>query len=110
MKNDFSKHTPNDELARIRMVWNSIPLQLAKENKKFLFSAKSEKEPEQKIFELAIEWLQDCGLAGKVYRVEKPGIPLKAYTDFSAFKIYLLDVGLLGAMSDLDARFDPGKE
>ncbi|HJC43819.1 MAG TPA: ATP-binding protein [Candidatus Mediterraneibacter gallistercoris] len=102
-ENDFSKHTPNDELARIRMVWNSIPLQLAKENKKFFFG-QIRKGARAKDFELAIEWLQDCGLAGKVYRVEKPGIPLKAYTDFSAFKIYLLDVGLLGAMSDLDAR------
>lgn len=102
-ENDFSKHTPNDELARIRMVWNSIPLQLAKENKKFFFG-QIRKGARAKNFELAIEWLQDCGLAGKVYRVEKPGIPLKAYTDFSAFKIYLLDVGLLGAMSDLDAR------
>lgn len=102
-ENDFSKHTPNDELARIRMVWNSIPLQLAKENKKFFFG-QIRKGARAKDFELAIEWLQDCGLAGKVYRVEKPGIPLKAYTDFSAFKIYLSDVGLLGAMSDLDAR------
>lgn len=102
-ENDFSKHTPNDELARIRMVWNSIPLQLAKENKKFFFG-QIRKGARAKNFELAIEWLQDCGLAGKVYRVEKPGIPLKAYTDFSAFKMYLLDVGLLGAMSDLDAR------
>lgn len=102
-ENDFSKHTPNDELARIRMVWNSIPLQLAKENKKFFFG-QIRKGARAKDFELAIEWPQDCGLAGKVYRVEKPGIPLKAYTDFSAFKIYLLDVGLLGAMSDLDAR------
>ena len=102
-ENDFSKHTPNDVLARIRMVWNSIPLQLAKENKKFFFG-QIRKGARAKNFELAIEWLQDCGLAGKVYRVEKPGIPLKAYTDFSAFKIYLLDVGLLGAMSDLDAR------
>ena len=57
-----------------------------------------------KDFELAIEWLLDCGLIGKVYRVEKPAVPLKAYVDFSAFKIYLSDVGLLGAMSDLDAR------
>lgn len=102
-ENDFSKHTPNDELARIRMVWNSIPLQLAKENKKFFFG-RIRKGARAKDFELAIEWLQDCGLTGKVYRVEKPGIPLKAYTDFSAFKIYLSDVGLLGAMSDLDAR------
>ena len=100
---DFSKHTPDTELARLRMVWNSVPLQLAKENKKFFFGHLKQ-GARAKDFELAIEWLLDCGLIGKVYRVEKPAVPLKAYVDFSAFKIYLLDVGLLGAMSDLDAR------
>ena len=85
------------------MVWNSVPLQLAKENKKILFRT-DQKGSEGKDFELAIEWLLDCGLVGKVYRVEKPAIPLKAYIDFSAFKIYLLDIGILGAMSELDAR------
>ncbi len=100
---DFSKHTSDTELARLRMVWNSVPLQLAKENKKFFFGHLKQ-GARAKDFELAIEWLLDCGLIGKVYRVEKPAVPLKAYVDFSAFKIYLLDVGLLGAMSDLDAR------
>ena len=89
---DFSKHTPNAELARLRMVWNSVPLQLAKENKKFFFGYLKQ-WARAKEFELAIEWLLDCGLIGKVYRVEKPAVPLKAYVDFSAFKIYLLDVG-----------------
>lgn len=102
-ENDFSKHTPSQELARIRLVWNSIPLQLAKENKKFFFG-QIRQGARAKDFELAIEWLLDCGLITKIYRVSKPSIPLKAYTDFAAFKIYLLDVGLLGAMSDLDAR------
>ncbi|MDO4262472.1 MAG: ATP-binding protein [Eubacteriales bacterium] len=102
-ENDFSKHTPSQELARIRLVWNSIPLQLAKENKKFFFG-QIRQGARAKDFELAIEWLLDCGLITKVYRVEKPAIPLKAYTDFSAFKIYLLDVGLLAAMSELDAK------
>lgn len=102
-ENDFSKHTPGQELARIRLVWNSIPLQLAKENKKFFFG-QIRQGARAKDFELAIEWLLDCGLITKVYRVSKPSVPLKAYTDFAAFKIYLLDVGLLGAMSDLDAR------
>ena len=102
-ENDFSKHTPEAELARLRMVWNSVPAQLAKENKKFFFG-NIRPGARAKDFELAIEWLQDCGLIKKVYRVQKPGVPLKAYLDFSAFKIYLLDVGLLGAMSDLDAR------
>jgi hypothetical protein len=101
-ENDFSKHTGNQELPRIRMVWNSIPMQLAKENKKFFFG-KIKEGARAKDFEIAIEWLQDCGLIKKVYNVSKPAVPLKAYIEFSAFKIYLLDIGLLGALSDLDA-------
>ena len=100
---DFGKHTPSNELPRIRMVWNSIPMQLAKENKKFFFG-KIKEGARAKEFETAIEWLQDCGLIRKVYKVNKPAMPLKAYTEFSAFKIYLLDVGLLGALSELDAE------
>ena len=102
-ENDFSKHTTEQELPRIRMVCNSVPMQLAKENKKFLFG-KIKEGARSKDFEIAIEWLQDCGLITKVYRVNKPAMPLKAYIEFSAFKLYLLDVGLLSAMSDLDAR------
>lgn len=102
-ENDFGKHTLANELPRIRMVWNSIPLQLAKENKKFFFG-KIKEGARAKDFELAIEWLQDCGLIKKVYKVSKPAVPLKAYIDFSAFKLYLLDVGLLGALSELDAE------
>lgn len=101
-EDDFSKHTQRIELPRIRMVWNSIPMQLAKENKKFFFG-QIKQGARSRDFELAIEWLLDCGLIKKVYRVQKPAVPLKAYMDFSAFKIYLLDVGLLGAMSDLEA-------
>ena len=101
-ENDFGKHTSVNELPRIRMVWNSIPLQLAKENKKFFFG-KIKEGARAKDFELAIEWLQDCGLIKKVYKVSKPAVPLKAYIDFSSFKLYLLDVGLLGALSELDA-------
>jgi len=100
---DFSKHTPSNELPRIRMVWNSIPMQLAKENKKFFFG-KIKEGARAKDFEIAIEWLLDCGLIKKVYNVSKPAMPLKAYTEFSAFKLYLLDVGLLAAMSELDAK------
>lgn len=100
---DFSKHTTERELPRIRMVWNSIPMQLAKENKKFLFG-KIKEGARAKDFEIAIEWLQDCGLITKVYKVSKAAMPLKAYIDFSSFKLFLLDVGLLSAMSDLDAR------
>ena len=102
-ENDFGKHTPSGELPRIRMVWNSIPLQLAKENKKFFFG-KMREGARAKDFELAIEWLQDCGLITKVYKVSKPAVPIKAYIDFSSFKLYLLDVGLLGALSELDAE------
>ncbi len=101
-ESDFSKHTTEHELPRIRMVWNSIPMQLAKENKKFFFG-KIKEGARAKDFEIAIEWLLDCGLIKKVYNVSKPALPLKAYTEFSAFKLYLLDVGLLAAMTDLDA-------
>lgn len=102
-ENDFGKHTSSNELPRIRMVWNSIPLQLAKENKKFFFG-KIKEGARAKDFELAVEWLQDCGLIKKVYKVNKPAVPLKAYIDFSSFKLYLLDVGLLGALSELGAE------
>lgn len=101
-EDDFSKHTAENELPRIRMVWNSIPMQLAKENKKFFFG-KIREGARAKDFEIAIEWLQDCGLIKKVYNISKPAVPLKAYVEFSAFKLYLLDVGLLGALSELDA-------
>ena len=102
-EDDFSKHTTENELPRIRMVWNSIPMQLAKENKKFFFGQIKE-GARAKDFEIAIEWLMDCGLIHKVYRVRKPAMPLKAYIEFSAFKVYLSDIGLLSALSELDAR------
>lgn len=102
-ENDFSKHMAENELPRIRMVWNSIPMQLAKENKKFFFGQIKE-GARAKDFEIAIEWLLDCRLIYKVYRVSKPAMPLKAYMEFPAFKLYMLDVGLLGALSDLDAK------
>lgn len=102
-EDDFSKHTTENELPRIRMVWNSIPMQLAKENKKFFFGQIKE-GARAKDFEIAIEWLLDCGLIYKVYRVNKPAMPLKAYMKFSAFKVYMLDVGLLGAFSELEAK------
>lgn len=99
---DFGKHVEKDELSRVRLVWNSIPMQLAKENKKFFFG-QIKKGARLKDFESAIEWLLDCGLIYKVYRVEKPGIPLKAYIDFTAYKIFTMDVGLLAAMCGLSA-------
>lgn len=101
-EDDFGKHAGNANLARIRLVWNSIPMQLAKENKKFFFG-QIKQGSRMKDYEIAIEWLLDCGLIKKIHRIEKPAMPLKAYTDFSAFKLFLLDVGLLGAMSELDA-------
>lgn len=103
-QNDFSKHIESKtELERTRMVWNSVPMQLAKENKKFFFG-KIRKGARSAEFEVSIQWLIDCGLLHKVYCVEKPGMPLKAYTDFSSYKLFMLDVGLLGAMSDLDSE------
>lgn len=97
---DFSKHAPIAEVSRIRMIWRSVPAQLAKENKKFIYGVVKE-GARAKDFELAIEWLIDAGLIYKVSRVKKAGIPLSAYEDFSAFKLFLLDTGLMGAMSGL---------
>lgn len=100
---DFSKHAPNAIVPRIRMLWNSIPSQLAKENRKFIYGA-VKPGSRAKDFELALSWLIDCGLAHKVSRAVKPGIPLKAYEDVGAFKLFILDVGLLGAMGDIDVK------
>ena len=100
--NDFSKHAPKETVPRIQMVWNSIPMQLAKENRKFIYGMVRE-GARAKDFELAIQWLLDCGLIHKSHRIRKPGVPLISYMDMAAFKIYMLDVGLLGAMCNLDA-------
>jgi len=97
---DFSKHAPNDVVPRIRMLWNSIPAQLTKENKKFIYSLIKE-GARAKEYELALLWLIDCGLMHKVHRVTAPSIPLKAYEDPRAFKLFLLDVGLLSCMTRL---------
>ncbi len=100
---DFSKHAPGEIVPRIRMLWNSIPAQLAKENKKFIYGV-VKKGSRAKDYELALSWLVDCGLAHKICRVSKPGIPLKAYEDIGSFKLFIVDVGLLGAMGDIDVR------
>jgi predicted AAA+ superfamily ATPase len=100
---DFGKHIKDRELPRVRMVWNAIPGQLAKENRKFFFG-QVKKGARAKDFEMAIQWLQDCGLITKVSRVTKPAIPLKAYEEETAYKLFFLDVGLLSAISSLDAR------
>lgn len=92
--NDFSKHAPYDIVPRIRMLWNSIPAQLAKENKKFIYKAVKHGS-RAKDYEMALSWLIDCGLVHKIGRVSKPGIPLKAYEDIGAFKLFVTDVGLM---------------
>lgn len=97
---DFSKHAPHEIVPRLRMLWNSIPSQLAKENKKFLYGLIRD-GARAKEYETAIMWLSDCGLVHKVSRVNSPGIPLKAYEDLKAFKLFLVDVGLLGCMTGL---------
>ena len=102
-RNDFSKHAPKEILPRINMVWDSVPSQLAKENKKFIYGVIRE-GARAKDFELAIQWLTDAGLLHKVYSVSKPAAPLIAYQELSAFKLYHNDVGLLGAMAQLKAK------
>lgn len=97
---DFSKHAPIELVPKIRMLWNSIPSQLAKENKKFIYGLVRE-GARAKDYETAIMWLSDCGLVHKVSRVNAAGIPLKAYEDLKAFKLFLVDVGLLGCMTGL---------
>ena len=101
-KGDFGKHVGSRELPKINMVWDSVPMQLAKENRKFFFG-QIKKGARSKDFETSIQWLQDSGLVHKVHKVSEPYVPLSAYKDFSAYKLFLLDVGLLGALSSLDA-------
>ena len=100
---DFSKHAPTKEVPRIDMVWQSILGQLSKENKKFVYSV-LKKGGRAKEFELAIQWLVDAGLIYKVSKVTKPELPLKFHEDLSAFKLYLCDCGLMGAMADTTAK------
>lgn len=100
---DFSKHAPNEIVPKIRMLWNSIPSQLAKENKKFIYGLVRE-GARAKEYETAIMWLSDCGLVHKVSRVNAGGMPLKAYEDLKAFKLFVVDVGLLGCMTGLRQR------
>ena len=97
---DFSKHAPIEIVPKIRMLWNSIPSQLAKENKKFIYGLVRE-GGRAKEYEAAIMWLCDCGLVYKVSRINTAGIPLKAYEDLKAFKLFVVDVGLLGCMTGL---------
>jgi predicted AAA+ superfamily ATPase len=99
-ENDFSKHAPVSQLPRIRLVWNSIVSQLSKENTKFIFNV-LRPGARAKDFELALEWLKDAGLVHKVTRITKSGVPLTAYADWNDFKLYFVDVGLLGALAQI---------
>lgn len=98
---DFSKHAPNEVIPRIRMLWNSIPSQLTKENKKFIYGLIKD-GARAKEYEMAMLWLIDCGLVHKIQRVTAPSLPLKAYEDLKAFKLFVLDVGLLSSMVRLN--------
>ena len=100
---DFSKHAPKNIVPRIRQLWNNIPTQLAKENKKFIYGLVREGARARE-YEIALSWLIDCGLIYQVNRVNNSKIPLSAYQDFNAFKLYLLDVGLLAAMAGIDVK------
>lgn len=100
---DFSKHAPKEIVPKIRMLWHSIPAQLAKDNKKFIYNLVKE-GARAKDYEAAIMWLSDCGLIYKIQRVNQCNLPLKAYVDLKAFKLFLLDVGLLSCMSNLQPK------
>ena len=102
-ENDISKHTTSEMANRIKQVWASVPSQLAKENKKFLYSVVKESARARE-YENAINWLKNAGLLVTIHRINKPGIPLKAYEDLEAFKIFILDIGLLCSMTDLSAK------
>ncbi|MBP5158359.1 MAG: DUF4143 domain-containing protein, partial [Treponema sp.] len=100
---DFSKYASPELCARLNLVWNSLPSQLAKENRKFVYG-QVKKGSRAKDFALAIQWLSDCGLVHLVHSVSKPGYPLKAYEELDSFKIYMGDIGLLGALGGTDVK------
>lgn len=102
-ESDFSKHASVEQYPRIQMVWNSIPAQLAKENRKFIYGIIRE-GARAKDYEIAIQWLMDYGLVHKSYRINKPGLPLISYMDQSSFKMFMLDIGLLAAKGELSAK------
>lgn len=91
---DFSKHAPHQVVPRIRLLWNSIPAQLSTENKKFIYGLIKEGARARE-YELSMLWLTDCGLVHKISRITKPALPLKAYEDMKAFKLFVLDIGCL---------------
>ena len=100
---DISKHAPKNDIPKINMIWNSIPSQLAKENRKFIYGA-VKTGGRAKEFENALQWLLDAGLVYKVNRVKKVMMPLKYYEDMECFKLYVVDLGLLGAMAGASAN------
>lgn len=102
-QNDFAKHAPKEIIPRLHLIWNNLSSQLAKENKKFIYGMLKE-GARARDYELALNWLEDYGLVFKLYRVNKAGLPLKAYQDLKAFKLYALDVGLLGALSGMGEK------
>ncbi|MEE3467664.1 MAG: ATP-binding protein [Eubacterium sp.] len=102
-RGDFGKHIDASILVKTNMVWDSIPIQLSKENKKFFFR-QIKQGGRSAEFETSIQWLTDCGLVHKVYKVNEPHIPLSAYKDIKIFKLFMVDIGLLGAMSDLSPK------
>jgi len=99
---DFSKHIPANTVAKIGLLWKSIPAQLTKENKKFIYGI-IKQGARAKEYETALSWLSDCGLIYKVHNIKKPALPIAAYEDFNAFKVFIVDVGLLCALTNLDA-------
>jgi len=102
-ENDFSKHAPQEEIQRLNMVWNAIPAQLGKENKKFIYGVMRE-GARAKEFEMAIQWLVSSGLLLKTHRISKPAMPLVAYQDLFVFKLFINDIGLLSTMTNLDIK------
>lgn len=102
-ENDFSKHAPKNIVEKIRYVWDSIPTQLAKENKKFVYGLVREGARARE-YEDALMWLSDAGEIIRTYNITKPDVPLKAYADLKTFKVFLLDVGLLRCMSGLSPK------
>jgi len=102
-QNDFSKHIPSSDLQKTLLIWDSLPAQLSRENKKFIYK-NAHKNATAAAFETALSWLEYCGLAHKVNRVSKPALPLKGYANTGAFKLFHCDIGLLSAASGLDAK------
>ncbi|RLC26482.1 MAG: hypothetical protein DRH21_01980 [Deltaproteobacteria bacterium] len=97
---DFSKHAEKSDIVKISLIWQSIPVHLSKENKKFIFSA-VKKTARARSYENALQWLIDAGVLYKSYNVSTPKLPLEAYAKTDFFKIFLLDIGLLGVMSNI---------